>query len=535
MSEPPDANRTVDAPSLPTTSPAGDGKIAALPPTSGDRYQLADEIARGGMGVIFRAFDALLQREVAVKVLQEKFVGDADTTRRFLDEARITGQLQHPAIPPVYDLGTLPDGRPFLAMKLIKGETLDVLLRRRADPAEDRGKFLSVFEQVCQAVGYAHAHDVIHRDLKPGNVMVGAFGEVQVMDWGLAKVLDRSGSTPGGATAPDPEGTTSATVVRSQRDSDAAETKAGTILGTIAFMPPEQALGAIGKVDQRSDVFGLGAILAVILTGRPPFLAGSSETVRIHAAQGKLEDCFDRLDRCFAETELVALCKRCLSPDKPDRPADAGAVAEAVAAIREDAEERAREAELAQARTQEQRKRRVMKFSLLAAVIGLLLVTSFGAGIIVSVHSDWEEALQEKSKAQQARAAEKQARTIAELARDGEVKLRDKFERFEYGRTMEVAHQEWRDNNVAATLSLLDNTRAELRAWEWHYLHRLCHSELLTLKGHTDSVTASFSSDGSRILTASADLTTRVWDVRSGAELLTLKSPWPFHSASRPR
>ena len=121
--------------------------------------------------------------------MQERFAGRVGTARRFVDEARITGQLQHPGIPPVHDLGTLPDGRPFLAMKLIKGRTLDALLRDRPDPAADRGRFVAAFEQVCQAVGYAHAHRVIHRDLKPANVMVGAFGEVQVMDWGLAKVL----------------------------------------------------------------------------------------------------------------------------------------------------------------------------------------------------------------------------------------------------------------------------------------------------------------------------------------------------------
>ena len=109
--------------------------------------------------------------------------------------------MQHPAIPPVHDLGTLPDGRPFLAMKLIKGQTLDELLKARPDPSADRGRFVAVFEQVCQAVAYAHAHDVIHRDLKPANVMVGAFGEVQVMDWGLAKVLGahaRRQRRPGG-------------------------------------------------------------------------------------------------------------------------------------------------------------------------------------------------------------------------------------------------------------------------------------------------------------------------------------------------
>ena len=146
-------------------TPAGASKRAA-------RYLLGEEIARGGMGIVYRATDTVLGREVAVKVLQEKYAPDSGTARRFADEARITGQLQHPNVPAVHDLGALPDGRPFLAMKLIKGETLEDLLKRRADPVEGRGRFVAAFEQVCQAVAYAHAHDVLLRDLKPANVMV---------------------------------------------------------------------------------------------------------------------------------------------------------------------------------------------------------------------------------------------------------------------------------------------------------------------------------------------------------------------------
>ena len=160
---------------------------AGLPQVPG--YEVEAVLGHGGMGVVYRATDRTLGREVAVKVLLARFAFDSGTARRFADEARITAQLQHPGIPPVHDLGTLPDGRPFLAMKLIKGQTLDALLASRPEPSAERGRFVAVFEHLCQAVAYAHAHGVIHRDLKPGNVMVGAFGEVQVMDWGLAKVL----------------------------------------------------------------------------------------------------------------------------------------------------------------------------------------------------------------------------------------------------------------------------------------------------------------------------------------------------------
>jgi Flp pilus assembly protein TadD len=358
------------------------GAAAAAPcatlPTGTERYALLEEIARGGMGVIFRATDTALGREVAIKVLVERFAPDSSTARRFADEARIAAQLQHPGIPPVHDVGTLPDGQPFLAMKLIKGQVLDQVLDARPDLSAERGRYVAIFEQVCQAIAYAHSRSVIHRDLKPSNIMVGAFGEVQVMDWGLAKVLTARPTEASGA-----EETAAGTLVVSLRDSDGAFTQAGTVLGTPAFMPPEQAVGALGRVDQRSDVFGLGAILAVILTGKPPFAATSAETTRVKAAQGDVAECLARLDGCGAEPHLVALCKRCLSPKAADRPADAGVVAREVAGLRQAAEERARAAELERVRAElsaaEQRKRRRVQTAL-AGALGLLFfgVLAFG-------------------------------------------------------------------------------------------------------------------------------------------------------------
>ncbi len=347
------------------------------PPLAG-RYQLLDEIARGGMGVVYRATDTVLGREVAVKVLDRRFGADSAGARRFVTEARVTGQLQHPGIPAVHDLGNLADGRPFLAMKLVKGHTLAQLLRDRPDPAHERGRFLAVFEQVCQAVGYAHDHQVLHRDLKPANVMVGDFGEVQVMDWGLAKVLTAADRGPSGR--PDPEAT-AVTEIRTPPDSDGSYTQAGTMLGTPAFMPPEQAGGEIDRIDERADVFGLGAILAVILTGQPPYVGKEGESVRLMAVRGRLADCLARLDGCGAEPGLVALAKRCLAFEPADRPRHAGEVAREVAGLRAAAEQRARAAELEQAKAEaearEQRKRRRVQRALAGAV---LLLLAAGAG-----------------------------------------------------------------------------------------------------------------------------------------------------------
>jgi len=350
------------------------------------RYLLGAEIARGGMGAVHVAKDTAFDREIAIKVLLNKPApgSGSASTRRFQDEARITGQLQHPGIPPVHDIGVLHDGRPFLAMKLIHGDTLEQLLKKRPHPSHDWGRFVAVFEQICNAVAYAHAHKIVHRDLKPANVMVGSFGEVQVMDWGLAKVLetrDRKDSE-----ASDIQATRSETEERAIRESDELLTQAGSILGTPAYMPPEQAIGAIHEVDTRSDVFGLGGILAAILTGASPFVGDTAETTRVLAARGEVNACFDRLDVCGADPCLVALAKRCLAPRREDRPADAQAVASEVAALRAEADERARrmEVELAaeNAASTERRKRwRVW----LGASAAFALAVVGGLGAVLNV------------------------------------------------------------------------------------------------------------------------------------------------------
>jgi serine/threonine protein kinase len=197
------------------------------------------------MGVVFAARDTTLGRDVAIKTLLLDRV-DADLARRFAEEARITARLPHPAIPPVHALGTLPDGRPFLAMKLVHGRTLAESLRDRP-PAADLPQLVGIFEAICQAVGFAHSQGVIHRDLKPSNVMVGAFGEVQVMDWGIAKAY-RLADAEGPGAAFGPAG-----------GSDRA--------GTPAYVAPEQARG--DAVGPRADVFALGVILCAILTCDP--------------------------------------------------------------------------------------------------------------------------------------------------------------------------------------------------------------------------------------------------------------------------
>jgi serine/threonine-protein kinase len=378
---PPVELRDAEADTMPPdqAGPSSEMPAGLDKPGASSRYQLHGEIARGGMGAVLRGRDMDLNREIAVKVLLETHRGRTELLQRFVEEAQIGGQLQHPGVVPVYELGVFPDKRPYFTMKLVKGRTLAALLAERADPAQDWPRFLKIFEQVCQTLAYAHSRGVIHRDLKPLNVMVGAFGEVQVMDWGLAKVVTGSG-TPGLEKAATPEDASVIRTVRSaaeSRQGSSPDTNAGSVLGTPAYMPPEQARGQVNCLDERCDVFGLGAILCEILTGQPPYV-GDATQVLCQAMLGDLENAFARLDACKADVELLRLAKRCLDPKLEARPRDAGELAAKLSAYLESVEARLRRAELeraaAEAKAQEERKRRRTALALGAAVLALVLV-----------------------------------------------------------------------------------------------------------------------------------------------------------------
>jgi tetratricopeptide (TPR) repeat protein len=363
-SQPQTTQREAEGENSPIVKPQSD----AIPPPDqrGDRYQLFGEIVRGAMGAVLRGRDVDLGRDLAVKVLLEKYANHPEVVRRFIEEAQIAAQLQHPGIPAVYDIGRFGE-RPFFTMKLVKGSNLETLLGERSDPSEDRPHLLAIVLQVAQTMAYAHAKGVIHRDLKPGNIMVGAFGEVQVMDWGLSRVLDEASQE-----RPSPQdGTTIRTARSGSPASAGTPTEAGPLLGTPAYMPPEQARGEIARLDRRADVFGLGAILCEVLTGKPPYVGPSAEEVRRKAANGDLGEALIRLDGCGADQELIVLTKACLSPEAIDRPRDAQAVAEALTIYLDGVHHRLRQAEVARAVAEATR--RLLRLALAMALVALLL------------------------------------------------------------------------------------------------------------------------------------------------------------------
>ena len=350
-----------------------DDEAKALRDPSG-RYQVLGEIGRGGVGVVYKGRDQDLGRDVAMKVLRPEYASRPEILERFIEEAQIGGQLQHPGIVPVYELGLQHGERPYFAMKLVKGETLAVLLGRRTSPADDRRRFLAVFEQICQTLAYAHARNVVHRDLKPANVMIGSFGEVQVVDWGFAKVLQAGrGSRDAKAAAP------AASVIATVRSDPArgSQSVAGSMLGTPAYMPPEQALGDVENLDERSDVFGLGAILCEILTGRPPYLEADGDLI-LQAARADMSPIHARLAQSGADAPLVALCRSCLAPARSARPASGTEVAKAIATYLSSVEERARQAQLQAAEAKGR-----ARTTLVAAVAAVLLLALGGGGYAV--------------------------------------------------------------------------------------------------------------------------------------------------------
>jgi len=316
---------TVDAPTLARSLAAG--LTNSLPPTAStfeERYVLESELGEGGMGVVKLSLDRIIGRRVAMKIVREGSGSSrsSDGAERFVREARVQGQLEHPAIVPVYDLGVDPSGRAFFTMKRVRGTTLhDVLNRVRdeggaTDARFSRRRLLSAFGSVCLAVDYAHQHGVIHRDLKPSNLMLGDFGEVYALDWGLARLA----------------GTDQAPSSAVDLDIESGKTIAGAVMGTPGYMAPEQARGDGDAIGPWTDVFALGCILYEILT-LEPLIQGPPGELLEKTIAGVDARASVRAPDARVPPELEALVIRATMLDPGERLASARAMSDALEAF----------------------------------------------------------------------------------------------------------------------------------------------------------------------------------------------------------
>ena len=462
-------------------------------------YELIRELGRGGMGVVYEAQQITLKRLVALKMIRSASLASEDEQRRFQNEAEAIALLDHPHIVPILEVGN-HGGQRFFSMKLIGGESLDKKLAFYAGEPKAAARLLKT---AAEAVHHAHQRGVLHRDLKPANILLDDRGEPHVTDFGLAKRVA----------------------------GDSELTQSGAIMGTPAYMAPEQASGRRGAVTTSSDIYGLGAVLYALLTGRAPF-GGDSVEETLEQVRSALPPPPSKINSLVAR-DLEVICLKCMEKDPAERYATAGALADDLDRFAAGDPVSARAAGLVERATKWARR----KPTLAAAYTLAFLALGLG-GLGDAAVWQWRSAERARNVAELAQVeAERQreladvARSDAEAARELEVKARadadlqrERFERFEYGRTIQVAHQDWREADVAAAVALLDNTRDRFRGWEWRYVHRLCHSDQLTLKGHTGAVfSASFSPDGTRVVTGSEDKTAKIWNAMSGAVVLILK------------
>lgn len=449
------------------------GEDAPCPEDTSERYELRQLHATGGIGRVWVAYDSELGREVALKELRPDRLADPALAARFLNEARITGRLQHPGIVPVYEMAPEnEDGPAYYTMRFVRGQTFTEAVRAHHEArSPDRVgliRLLGAFVRVCQTIAYAHTQGVVHCDLKGQNVILGDFGEVIVLDWGLASSIGEA-DYPGRVTRRLP--------------------------GTPAYMAPEQARGQVDRLGPRTDIFGLGAILYEILTGRPPFVADDSGDALELARQSQPVRPRDLAPR--VSPALTAVCLKALAVEPEQRYATATELAtevqhwladEPVEAYRESVAERA------------QRWGRRHRAHL--AVMLAVLVTSLVALVFIS-EARWR-VVQTEAKAELDHAG---------LRMRAALDLKAGLEQQLYFQRVALAERELAAHHVVRSLGLLANCPEHLRGWEWMALQRLCHSGPRILREHRGAVSAvAYSPDGKRLVTASHDRTLLLWD-----------------------
>ena len=528
----------------------------------GWKYEIGEEVARGGMGSILAARDHSIRRHVALKVMRQEQRANSESVVRFVEEAQVTGQLEHPNIIPVHELGVDGVGNVFYTMKFVEGVSLqDILEDVRAGEAPALTQYplnhlLNIFLKICDAIAFAHSKGVIHRDLKPGNIMVGRYGEVLVLDWGLAKVV-------GGETAADPAGEADSAPseltlewikehidsVRQDGDSGEYLTMEGAILGTPLFMAPEQAYGRIGQLDGRTDIYALGAILYNILTLHPPVEGDTSQAVLLRVAHGQItpvseynsqstaagklkgRDILKRRDLTMlghcpdlrAPESLAAVAMKALAQTPADRYQSVSELQREIesyqsghATVAEDA------GFIRQFRLLIGRNKGV-SLSISAAVLVLLVVAGLA---FARVTREKSRAVAAGIAAEHARQQAEDSAAVAVAERQAADKARADLEYEAYFMRIALGHKKAAERSFAQLGELLDACRPEMRHWEWWHLKSLMKSDLATLAGGGGPVIdAAYSPDGKKVAAAAVEGEARVWDVADRQVLFAIGKP----------
>ncbi len=460
---------------------------AALALSDRDVYERQDELGAGGIGRVVRAIDRRLGREVALK---ELLLRDPQSDQRFVREALMTARLQHPGIVPVYEAGRASDGEPFYAMKLVSGDSLHTRVAACVT-LDERLRLVAQVLAAAEAVAYAHSCGVIHRDLKPSNVMLGPFGEVMVIDWGLAKDVTREGATSSGPLTPSAQTMGELTLT-------------GTVLGTPNYMPPEQAQGR--EVDARADVYALGAILYTALAGQAPYAGQRSDVVLQQVLAGPPEPLQRR--EPGVPPDLLTIVAKAMARDPAARYADAG---EFAADLRRFADGQLVQAHRYSPRQRLRRFARRHRPQLILAALALAMLLAIAAYSMAQVFAAWRIAEVERDAATDERDAAEAAREIA-VARTDDLLLADAR-----------ANAETHPNAALEHLAQLSPGFVRWGEARVIAAQAAATGLAIVLRGHTRGLNGlAVAPDDASIATTSDDRTVRLWD-REGRPLAVLR------------